>query len=138
MKKSKLLAYAMTGALSLGIVGGTGIQASAATDPAPSPTAVEQDVNVKASLEEETKQKGQDMMDQLNTQLAELGAALPATEERDTHSGPFADLDKETKEKVQAMIEQLKVDTTTPEEAQAQLDAAQTQLTDLGGGYLSF
>lgn len=74
MKKNKLFGYVMTGALSLGIIGGASVPAFAATDNTSSAATSEQTVKGKweQSLDEATKQKVQAIMEQAKAQLAEL------------------------------------------------------------------
>ncbi|MBZ5753843.1 hypothetical protein [Metabacillus rhizolycopersici] len=119
MKKNKLFRGIMTGALSLGMIGGVGIPAFAASNSTSNSAAsVEQAVNVKASLDDETKQKVQAIMGELKIQLGNIGVELPTKGDR---GNMFADLDDESKEKAEAIMEQLKSDSITQEEAQAQL-----------------
>nr|WP_106782676.1 hypothetical protein [Lysinibacillus timonensis] len=124
MKKNKLFGYVMTGALSLGVLGSATIPAFAATETTSNSTTVtEQAFNVKASLDDETKQKVQAIMEELNTNLTELGVELPT---KGTRGGEFlANLDDETKVQAQAILDEEKAGTITKEEAQ-------TQLADIG------
>ena len=122
MNKKKLFGYVMTGALSLGLIGGYGAQALAATESTTSSNAsVEQASNVKAALDSETKQKMQAIMDELKTNLADLGVDLPTKGDKGGRGDFLADLDDATKEKAQAILEQERAGTITKEEAQAQL-----------------
>ena len=126
MNKKKLFGYVMTGALSIGLIGGYSSQAFAATESTTaSNTSVEQGSNVKAALDSETKQKMQAIMDELKTNLAELGVDLPTKGAKGEHGDFLADLDDATKEKAQAILDQQKEGTITKDEAQ-------TQLTELG------
>ncbi|MDQ0244711.1 polyhydroxyalkanoate synthesis regulator phasin [Bacillus fengqiuensis] len=127
MNKKKLFGYVMTGALSIGIIGGAGIPAFAATDNTNSTTTSEQTVKGKweQSLDEATKQKVQAIMDQAKAQLAELGVEFPTKGDKESRGNLFANLDDATKEKAQAIMEKVKDGSLTREEAQ-------TQLADLG------
>ncbi len=122
MNKKKLFGYVMTGALSLGIIGGYGAQAFAATESTTSTnTAVEQASNVKSTLDSETKQKMQTIMDELKTNLAQLGVDMPSKGGKGERSNFLADLDDATKEKAQAILDQEREGTITKEDAQTQL-----------------
>ncbi|GLC86888.1 hypothetical protein [Lysinibacillus piscis] len=116
-KKSKFLGYAVTGALTLGLLGGFDIPAFAEADT----TTAQQAINAKASLDEATKQKAQVIMKQLETNLADLGVKLPLKREFGKQREGFAQLDEATKEKVKAIMEQEKAGTITAEEVQAKL-----------------
>ena len=134
MKKTKVFGYMMTGALSIGILG-AGISAYAATDNTSTTkdTATQQKADaiiqeakeklaklgvtlpargerpdMFANLDEATKAKAKNIMDQLKagklteteakTQLAKLGVTLPARGER---PDMFANLDEATKAKAE-------------------------------------
>ena len=110
-RKSKIVTYAMTGALSLGIIGGTIIPTYAAT-------VQKETVNV-----EEYKKLDAE------TQLKELGVSLP--DHNYMRKGDkFSNLDDETKTKVQAIMNQLKDGSLTQEEADTQLKELGVSLPD--------
>ncbi|HWL13702.1 MAG TPA: hypothetical protein VNQ57_11980, partial [Ureibacillus sp.] len=97
MNKKKLFGYVMTGALSVGLLGGYGAQAFAATESSANSTAAEEQAsNVKASLDSETKEKMQAIMDELKTNLAELGVDLPTKGDKGGRGDFLADLDDAT------------------------------------------
>ncbi|MGG0453890.1 hypothetical protein ABEY82_26370 [Priestia megaterium] len=126
MNKNKIFKYVMTGALSLGVIGGAGVSAFAATNSTTSSAAtVEQDKNVKASLDEATKQKAEAIKDKLKTQLADLGVKLPEKGDKAKHDNMFTGLNDTDQEKAQTIMKQLKTGAITQEKAQ-------TQLADLG------
>ncbi|SDE53770.1 hypothetical protein SAMN04487777_11523 [Priestia aryabhattai B8W22] len=126
MNKNKIFKYVMTGALSLGVIGGAGVSAFAATNStSSSATTVEQAKNVKASLDEATKQKAEAIKDKLKTQLADLGVKLPEKGDKAKHDNMFTGLNDTDKAKAQTIMKQLKTGAITQEKAQ-------TQLADLG------
>lgn len=127
MNKNKLFGYVLSGALTLGVIGGYSSQAYAATaeSTTSSNVAVEQARNVKATLDSETKEKMQAILDDLKKDLAELGVELPSKGEKDGHGNLLADLDDATKAKAQEILDQQAAGTLTKTEAQ-------TQLTELG------
>jgi hypothetical protein len=104
----------LTGALSVGMIGGVGTYALAAT---PDTNEVKQTVQ---ALDAATQEKVQKIKEELKTQLAELGVTLP---ERANKGDRFANLDEETKAKAEAIMEQKKAGTITQEEAKTQLEA---------------
>ncbi|MCG3085403.1 MULTISPECIES: hypothetical protein [unclassified Anoxybacillus] len=114
MKKTKLFGYAMTGVLSIGIIGG-GVHAFAATTSSSTP------VYEKHMLDEATKQKVQGIMEELKTNLASLGVTFP--EKGDKFSRLLANLDENTKAKAQAIFEKQKAGEITREQARQQLEA---------------
>ncbi|WP_139339572.1 hypothetical protein [Bacillus dakarensis] len=114
MMNKKLLGYALTGALSIGIIGGIGTSAFAATSLENS--TVNQS---EQSLDAETQEKVQKIKEELRAQLSNLGVNLP---ERGEKGKLFANLDEATKEKAEALFEQQKAGTITHEEAEAQLE----------------
>ena len=95
---------------------------------------VEQAVNVKASLDEATKEKVQKIMDNLKSNLTTIGVELPAKGEHGSHGDFLAALDDATKEKAQAILDQEKAGTITREEAQTQLAALGVELPTKGNG----
>ncbi|WP_078414958.1 hypothetical protein [Priestia abyssalis] len=127
MNKKKLFGYVMTGALSIGIIGGAGLPAFAATDTTNSAATSEQPVKGRweQSLDDATKQKVQAIMDQAKAQLADLGVEFPTKGDKGSRGDLFANLDDAAKEKAQAIMEKVKDGSLTHEEAQ-------TQLADLG------
>ncbi|MDN4494336.1 hypothetical protein [Ureibacillus aquaedulcis] len=133
MNKNKLFGYVLSSALTLGVIGGYSTQAFAAMESTTnSSAAVEQASNVKASLDSDTKQKMQAIMDELKTNLAELGVDLPTKGNKDGRGDFLANLDDATKEKAQAILDQQKAGTITQEEAQTQLAALGVDLPSRG------
>jgi polyhydroxyalkanoate synthesis regulator phasin len=131
MNKKKLFGYVVTGALSLGILGGASLPAFAAdTAAAPSTSAaVKHDKGKRIqNLDEATKAKVKAIFDQekagtitheeAKTQLEALGLKAPAD-----RPDPFANLDEATKVKAQAIFDQVKAGTLTKDEAKTQLEA---------------
>lgn len=116
MNKRKWLGYVMTGALSVGLVGGASLTAFAATEN--SSNTVSNVQSEKVQMDAETKEKVQAIMDELKTNLTKLGVEVPEKKER---SEKFAGLDDATKEKVKAIMQQMKEGTITSEEAKTQL-----------------
>ncbi|MBO1623780.1 hypothetical protein J4P90_00695, partial [Bacillus sp. SY8(2021)] len=97
MKKKKTVGYLVAaGALSLGIMGGAGIPAFAATNDANSTVASDQTTkgNSNQKLDEATKQQVKTIMENAKKQLAELGVNLP---EKGKRGEMFANLDDQTK-----------------------------------------
>ncbi|WP_445506508.1 hypothetical protein [Niallia sp. 03190] len=113
MNKKKLFSYVMTGALSVGIIGGVGTSAFAATS-----SETKTGKQSEESLDDATLEKVQQIKDELKTKLAKLGVTLP---ERGKKSDLFANLDDATKAKAQAILEKEKAGTITHEEAKTQL-----------------
>ncbi len=110
-----MFGYMMVGALSVGIVGGVCVTAFAASET----TATEgQAVAVKTTLDDVTKEKVQDIMDELKINLSELGVEIP---EKKSRGDLFSALDEETKVKAKNIMEQKKEGTITSEEAKTQL-----------------
>ncbi|HZH61595.1 MAG TPA: hypothetical protein VEY70_18895 [Metabacillus sp.] len=107
MNKMKFFSYVLSGALTLGVVGAAADSAFAAAETTSKNTTVDQQTeNVKSTLNTETKEKVQAIMDELKTNLSELGVALP---NRGKHGRDmFADLDEETKAKAEKIIKQKK------------------------------
>ncbi|MFJ7731670.1 hypothetical protein ACIQXF_07215, partial [Lysinibacillus sp. NPDC097231] len=112
--RSKISIYAMTGALSLGILGGTTIPTLAATNQ-------KEIVNVEKykNLDAETQQKVDEILKNLRNELADLGVSLSSKHNEDIQK--FANLDDETKTKVQEIMKQQKDGSLTQEEANTQL-----------------
>lgn len=122
----------MTGALSLGVIGGVA-HAFAATEDNPDTTsAVEQAVKVKASLDAAPKEKVQAIMDDLKSSLATIGVELPSKGGHGPQGDFLANLDDATKEKAQAIVDQEKDGTITREEAQIQLAELGVELPTKG------
>ncbi|MGE7114363.1 hypothetical protein [Lysinibacillus sp. NPDC047702] len=119
-RKSKMVTYAMTGALSLGIIGGTIIPTYAAT-------VQKETVNVEEykKLDAETQQKVDEILNNLRKELAELGISFPTGK-----GDKFANLDDETKTKVQEITKQVEDGSLTQEEADAQLKELGVSLLD--------
>ncbi|RUL53229.1 hypothetical protein EK386_09635 [Lysinibacillus antri] len=126
--KNKLFGYVMTGALSLGVIGGSAHAFAATENNTDATPAVEQAVNVKASLDEATKEKVQAIMDDLKSNLATIGVELPTKGGHGPRGDFLADLDDATKEKAQAILDQEKDGSITREEAQTQLAALGVEL----------
>jgi hypothetical protein len=120
MNKKKVIGYVMTGVLSIGVVGGVGTSAFAATSDT---NAVKQTVQ---SLNSATKEKVQKIKDELKTQMAKLGVTLPERGDR------FANLDEATKTKAEAIVEKEKAGTITQEEAKTQLEALGVTVSEHG------
>ncbi|MEY9980310.1 hypothetical protein ABH968_005303, partial [Lysinibacillus sp. RC79] len=112
--RSKISTYAMTGALSLGIFGGTTIPTLAATNQ-------KETVNVEkhTNLDAETQQKVDGILNNLRKELANLGVTLSS--KHNDKGDKFAKLDDETKTQVQEIMKQLKDGSLTQEEADKQL-----------------
>lgn len=125
MKKKKWFGYAMTGILTAGIIGGIGTTAFAAA------TAETNTVKqTMESLDDATKEKMQEIKEQLKTQLADLGVTLPERSEKENR---FANLDEDTKEKAEAIMEKEKAGTITHEEAKTQLEEMGVTLPERKG-----
>jgi hypothetical protein len=124
MNKKKILGYVATGVLSVGVIGGIGTSAFAATSSETNP--VKQSFE---SLDAATQEKVQKIKDDLKTQLAKLGVTLP---ERGEKGDRFANLDDETKAKAEAIVEKEKAGTITNEEAKTQLEALGVTLPERG------
>jgi hypothetical protein len=120
MNKKKVMGYVLTGVLSVGIIGGVGTSAFAATSDT---NAVKQTVQ---SLDSATQEKVQKIKDELKTQMAKLGVTLPERGNR------FANLDEATKTKAEAIVKKEKAGTITHEEAKSQLEALGVTLTERG------
>ncbi|WP_176585554.1 hypothetical protein [Priestia megaterium] len=130
MKKNKMFSYIMAGALSVGVIGGAGVSAFAATNTTSSSTSTaEQAVNTKASLDDATKQKVESIMNDLKTQLAKLGVDLPDKGKREDI---LANLDATTKAKAQAIMDKEDSGKITHEEEKAQLAKLGVDLPDKG------
>lgn len=71
------------------------------------------------TLDAETKEKVDAILNNLNTELAKLGISFPNHHYKDQ----FAHLDDETKAKVKAIMDQVKVGSISKEEAHAKLKA---------------
>ncbi|TSI07387.1 hypothetical protein [Lysinibacillus sp. BW-2-10] len=132
MIKNKLFGYVMTGALSLGVIGGAAHAFAATESNTDATPAVEQAVNVKASLDETTKEKVQAIMDDLKSNLATIGVELPAKGGHGPRGDFLTDLDDATKEKAQAILDQEKDGSITREEAQTQLAALGVEFPSKG------
>jgi hypothetical protein len=138
-KQRKLFSYVMTGALSVGIIGGVGSVPTFAATNTEAGQHVEMDVFPK--LDEETQAKVKAIFDQVKAgtltkeeaqkQLTELGVDLPAKGERG-FGGAFAKLDEETQAKVKAIFDQVKEGALTEEEAQKQLTELGVDLPEKG------
>jgi len=116
--RSKISIYAMTGALSLGIFGGT-------TTPTLAATNQKETVNVDKykNLDAKTQLKVDEILNTLRKEIANLGVSLSSK-----HNGKgdkFVNLDDETKTQVQGIMKQVKEGSLTQEEAT-------TKLKDLG------
>jgi hypothetical protein len=127
MIKKKLFGYIMTGALAVGMVGGVGTSAFAATSSETNTVTVKQSVE---SLDAATQEKVQKIKAELKTQLAELGVNLP---ERGEKGDRFANVDDATKAKAEAILEKEKAGTITHEEAKTQLKALGVNVPERGG-----
>ncbi|MGE7090300.1 hypothetical protein ACQKII_02325, partial [Lysinibacillus sp. NPDC048646] len=112
--KSKISTYAMTGALSLGIIGGTTIPTYAAEFQ-------KETVNVEkyTNLDVETQQKVNEILNDLRNELANLGVSLFS--KHNEKGDKFANLDEETNTQVQEIMKQVKDGSLTQEEATIQL-----------------
>ncbi|MFJ7738758.1 hypothetical protein ACIQ2D_20830 [Lysinibacillus sp. NPDC097287] len=134
MFKNKLFGYVMTGTLSLGVLGGATHAFAATESNTVTTSTVEQGVNVKASLDEATKEKVQIIMENLKSNLATIGVELPVKGEHGSRSDFLAEVDDTAKEKAQDILDQEKAGTITWEEAQTQLAALGVELPTKGNG----
>jgi hypothetical protein len=125
MNKKKILGYVATGVLSVGVIGGIGTSAFAATSSDTNPVKKSFE-----SLDAATQEKVQKIKDDLKTQLSKLGVTLP---ERGEKGDRFANLDAETKAKAEAIVEKEKAGTITKEEAKTQLEALGVTVPERGG-----
>jgi hypothetical protein len=114
MNKKKLFGYVMTGALSVGIIGGLGTSAFAAST---TNTTVKQTMQ---KLDAATQEKVDSIKEELRAQLAKIGVTLP---EKGGRGDRFANLDDATKAKAEAIVEKQRAGTITNEEAKSQLEA---------------
>ncbi|MFL0363316.1 hypothetical protein ACH0BF_09850 [Pseudobacillus sp. 179-B 2D1 NHS] len=129
MKKNKVFSYVMTGALSLSILGGAGASVLAATNSSSSVSTVQQGTNAKASEDHTTEKKVKMIMDQLKSDLVELGVKIP---ERGDKGDLFANLDQATKKKTEAIMEKERAGTITREEAHVQLEKLGVKMPERG------
>ncbi|TWT01808.1 hypothetical protein [Planomicrobium sp. CPCC 101079] len=119
--RKKLFAYALSGALTLGAIGGTITYAAESTGTTtPSTEAKERNGHGFEEWDEATKTKVQEIQNRVAEELEALGVTVP---EKGEKQDLFANLDEATKTKAQAILKQLKEDTLTREEAQEQLEA---------------
>ncbi|PLT32759.1 hypothetical protein CUU64_16530, partial [Bacillus sp. V5-8f] len=113
MKSKKVIGYVLTGALSIGIIGGAGINAIAASNSTNTST----DTKQEQKLDSAKKQKVEAIMADAKAQLAKLGVTFPNKGER---HDIFGNLDDATKTKAHAIMEKLRAGTLTETEAKAQ------------------
>ncbi|WP_419880444.1 hypothetical protein ACN6MY_12175 [Peribacillus sp. B-H-3] len=123
MRKNKIVGFVMTGALTLGIIGG-GVEAFAASNTASTSTvSVEKAANVQASSDNVTKQKVQAIMKDLTGKLTKLGVQLPGKGGHRGHGDQLANLDSATKAKAQKIMDQERKGSITHDQAEAKLKA---------------
>ncbi|WP_102349157.1 hypothetical protein [Bacillus sp. Marseille-P3661] len=134
-KKSKLIGYMLTGALSLGVMGATAYPAFAEENVNETPPAAVVKVfkgMALKNLDETAQEKIQAIMDDTKTKLADLGIALPT---KGLKIDRFANLDETTKEKAQAILELVKDGSLAREDAQAQLSELGIEMPSFWGGF---
>jgi hypothetical protein len=129
MKKSKLFGYVMTGALSLGVIGGS-VSVYAATNDSVSVSSVTEKAKKTQNLDAATQKKVDAILSDTKTQLAKIGVDLPV---RGDHHDRFANLDDATKAKAEAIMDKLKAGTLTEAKAKEQLATLGVDLPVRGG-----
>ena len=112
----------MTGALSLGVIGGTALPTFAATN--------QQQPEGYKNLDTETQQKVENILSNLQQELADLGVFF---KKFNGQGDKFANLDEEAKAQVEDIIAQVKDGSLTQEEANSQLEALGVSLPDHNG-----
>ena len=117
--RKKLFAYALSGALALGTIGGTAVYAAESADTTATTESTEQHGHGFEELDEATKIKVQEIQTRVAEELEALGVTVP---EKGDKQDLFAGLDEDVKAKAEAILNQEKADTLTREEAQAQLE----------------
>lgn len=117
--KKKFLTYAMTGALSLGVIGGAALPTFAATNQ-------QQTANYE-NLDTETQQKVEEILSSLQQELADLGVSF---KKWNGLNDKFANLDDEKTAQAQEIMQQVKDGSLTQEEANTQLETLGVSLPD--------
>jgi hypothetical protein len=128
--KKKWAGYALTGALSLSLIGGTAFKAMAAEESGTGTAPASLLEKAGQVLDDSTKAKVQAIMDKMKKELAAIGVELPAKKEKEDL---FANLDEETKAKVQAIQDQVKDGSLTRDEADEQFKALGITLPERHG-----
>ncbi|AGX02428.1 hypothetical protein B14911_18750 [Bacillus sp. NRRL B-14911] len=128
--KKKWAGYALTGALSLSLIGGTAFKAMAAEESGTGNAPASLLEKAGQVLDDSTKAKVQAIMDKMKEELAAIGVELPAKREKEDL---FANLDEETKAKAQAIQDQVMAGSLAREEANEQLKALGITLPDHHG-----
>ena len=122
--KKKLFAYALSGALTLGAVGGTMAYASDSSTTESTETMTESAAEKRShglsQLDEATQAEVKAIQDRVKSELEELGVEFP---EKSQRQNPLDELDEATKTEAEAIFSQLKDGSLTKEEAQEQLSA---------------
>ncbi|WP_458411787.1 hypothetical protein ACNQFZ_13095 [Schinkia sp. CFF1] len=130
-KPNKLKTYALTGVLTLGVIGAAAAPTFAAANTNGTAATGTHGLKVKweQNLDVATKEKIQTIMDDAKAKLAELGVTLPTKFEK---GDQLANLDEATKAKVKVIRDQVKAGTLTEEAAQEELSKLGLNLPVLG------
>lgn len=112
-KKNKVISFVAAGALSFSLVGGKSVDVFATPNTPNVPNE-----ESRENLDPETKQKADEIMNNLSERLAELGVTFPEVKEiYELYEG----IDEDKKEKAKEILEKVKSGEITSEEAKEQL-----------------